>query len=226
MTTQPQDKKLSYYLLVLLVHLTEYPSDSCPESQAIVDALRQYKYNFLKKDVMTTLMNHLVECIEKEQKSKPQEQMIELIIVLLRNILQVPDLPDSHVETEEVMRKLQQNTIINFIRENAMDGLIYLCQNFQPSYMDKLKLVFLEIYYHIFACFEVEWIYQQSGHNSAIQQMVEKDKLERQKIREITSGRHSRFNQSYAVPRLLTKSQKIVQNPFAEKSKIISHGAN
>lgn len=32
--------------------------------------------------------------------------MIELIIVLLRNLLQIPDMPESNIETEEVMRKL------------------------------------------------------------------------------------------------------------------------
>jgi hypothetical protein len=39
--------------------------------------------------VFTTLMNHLAECVEGE--SKVHLQMIELIVLLIRNLLTIPD---------------------------------------------------------------------------------------------------------------------------------------
>jgi hypothetical protein len=92
--TQPQDKVLSYYIILLLVHLTELPDTSNKNYLEILTILRSYKQSFLRKDVMRTLMEHVASClgvttegVTLSASSKAHASMVEVIVVLIRNIL-------------------------------------------------------------------------------------------------------------------------------------------
>ena len=48
--------------------------------------------------VLETLMNHFADCVSlaNEQRSKVHNQMVELIVLLFRNLLQIPDFQEKH----------------------------------------------------------------------------------------------------------------------------------
>lgn len=103
-----KDKKLSFLTCMLLVQLTEIPvkgetgltADSFEKSwvnpkneyrHSMMEILREYKEAFLQPDVITVLMEHLADCLQIEVRNDKHDQMIELIIVLFKNLLQIPE---------------------------------------------------------------------------------------------------------------------------------------
>jgi hypothetical protein len=84
--------------------------------------------------------------------------MIELCFIFIRNIMQIPDLADSYISSDEVYRTLHMNFLINFMKEDAANALVYATQDFSQPYMKNLNLIMLEIYYHIVAGLDPEWV--------------------------------------------------------------------
>ena len=99
LVTQTQDKVLSFYIILLLVQLTELPQKGTPNFQELTDILIDYKLSFATKPrVFGTLVDHLAECVKSEQENslnKAKKVMVEAIIYLFRNILQIPDEPEG-----------------------------------------------------------------------------------------------------------------------------------
>ena len=88
-----------------MVQLTEYPRTSedmrnakekrmvswtHPKSKyrhQMLEALRGYKEAFLQPQVVSVLMEHLADCLQEKEMTQKHEQMIELIIVLFKQLL-------------------------------------------------------------------------------------------------------------------------------------------
>ena len=71
---------------MLLVMLTQQPEKECKstERRLLLDQLAAHKEAFLAPKVISTLMGHLADCLQQEQKNHKHYQMIELIIVLFK----------------------------------------------------------------------------------------------------------------------------------------------
>jgi len=100
-----KDKKLSYMTVRLMVAMTEFPfngeipagnsaiiekSWTNPKSQyrhKMLEILRSYKEAFLQPQVVSVMMEHLADCLQVEEKNQKHEDMIELIIVLFKQLL-------------------------------------------------------------------------------------------------------------------------------------------
>ena len=57
----------------------------------MVEILRGYKEAFLQPQVINVLMEHLADCLQVEVRNEKHEQMVELIIVLFKQLLQIPE---------------------------------------------------------------------------------------------------------------------------------------
>jgi hypothetical protein len=64
--------------------------------------------------------------------------MIELIIVLFKQVLQIPEDRDKNQ---------QRRLLLVFAEESVLDSFIYLTQDFSQPYIKKLTITFLEIQY-------------------------------------------------------------------------------
>lgn len=215
--TQPQDKKLSFYVIVLLVQITELPSAICYKSDFLVSCLQNFKLAFLQDNVVKTLMIHLADCIslDAENRTKIHENMIELIITLIRNLVRVPDLEDSRSSINENKRNLQFNLLLIFSKDSVFDALIYLCQDLSSLLMKKLNLAFLEIFYHIFSSFKPKWIMSTAeDERNYLEELENSAKKQQMKRMSELGTRHSRFGTNLAIKRLLDGSFKIISNPF------------
>jgi len=51
------------------------------------EILRSYKEAFLQPNVVSVLVEHLADCLQMEVRNDKHEQMIELIIVLFKQLL-------------------------------------------------------------------------------------------------------------------------------------------
>ena len=124
-------------------------------------------------------MIHLADCISVPERSKIHEQFIELLISLFRNLLVVPDEEWREGGGGEMGRNLQAGLFQLFAKESVFDALIYLCQDANIVLLKKLNLVFLEIFYYIFASFTPKWIMSDEGEEGLkLRRMLEEQKRE------------------------------------------------
>lgn len=115
-----QDKKLSFLTVMLLVQLTEMPNQDCENKPKleIIQHLQDYKETFLLPKVVSSLMTHLADCLQVDEKTQKHNQMIELIIVLFKQLLSIPD-RSSGVS-------LQKRLLIQFSAEAVFDAFNFL----------------------------------------------------------------------------------------------------
>ncbi|KAM3129508.1 hypothetical protein pb186bvf_018412 [Paramecium bursaria] len=215
LTGYPQDKVLSYYLLILLESMTNYSLN-----EQLIDHLQVYKANFLRPLVMQTLINHFGECVQipQECRSKAQLQLIELIILLFRNLLLIPDVAETKIDihgTGELQRNMQKYLIQAMIKESVLAGFIFISQDFTHQFIQKLSIPLLFIFYQCFTPFEQEWLlneeddWQQKYKALKQQSMSERPQL--------APPRHSRFSGFYSKIRE-NGTQQLHSQPFQEKS--------
>lgn len=102
---QVDDKKLEFWLIVLMALLTSAPSEELDinEKKKLYTSLRKYKKAMLRRETLNTLTLHIAEYFktEPENRLKAHNQMIEFIIIFLRNILQIPDDLDDQENLHE-----------------------------------------------------------------------------------------------------------------------------
>jgi hypothetical protein len=93
---QVQDKKLSFWIIVLLVLLTNPLDPDVPEDQktTLETSLEQYKLSFVKSECLTILVIHIADFfkIEREKRFEAHYQMLEYCLSLIRNLLTIKDL--------------------------------------------------------------------------------------------------------------------------------------
>lgn len=73
--------------------------------------------------------------------------MIELIVVLFKQLLIIPDRPDGG------QTNLQKRLLLAFANESVYDAFNFLTQEFKEPLQKKLAMHFLEIHYQIFKHF-------------------------------------------------------------------------
>lgn len=57
----------------------------------MLEVLREYKAAFMEPHVVEVLMEHLAELLQVQQMTQKHEQMIELILVIFKQLLTIPD---------------------------------------------------------------------------------------------------------------------------------------
>lgn len=98
----------------------------------------------MEQRVVATLMAHLADCLQRQDKTTKHNQMIELIIALFKQVLAI--------ESDGLLHK---KLILKFDEESVLDAFIFLTQDFAEELNKKLALHFLEINYHLFKFFSV-----------------------------------------------------------------------
>ena len=131
---------------MMLVQLTEIPAKDFESmiKNEILGHLTTYKTVFFEPRVIDTLMTHLADCLQREEKTTKHNQMIELIVVLFKQLLTIPD-SDTGSEQKQLLLKFQDASVL--------DSFNFLTQDFKDPLNKKLAMHFLEIQYRIFSCF-------------------------------------------------------------------------
>ena len=187
------DKKLSFWIIALLALITSKPIDDIIEDdrQKLNKAGRDYKRSFVKHECLTILTMHIADYFKTETKQKAHYQMLEFIILLIRNLLQIPD---STTDGEA----LHNHFLTTMIREEMFNPLLYLVQNEKSEVMEKIDVALMEIFYYSFTCFDPEILYKRIDKNKSFQKMALQSKLSRGP----PPVRHSRF-----LPNFMKKSE-------------------
>ncbi|CAD8205817.1 unnamed protein product [Paramecium octaurelia] len=224
LTCYPQDKVLSYYVVILMEQLTNVDRAGIklqtPNAPQMLDTLQEYKLYFLKPIVLQTLINHFAECIQIDQecRTKVHNDMIELIVLLFKNLLSIPDIEETKIGLEsgkEVKRNLQRNFIYCMIKESVLSAFIYISQDFKSSFMQRIALPLMEIFYYALTPFDPEWILRDSEQEKElILKQAQQYRLQKQQHLSTIPTRHSRFPGLFVTKRVLSQSGQISSQPF------------
>ena len=215
--SQVQDKKLTFYLLMLFTQLTEFPKKSCTRRNELIGYLQSYKFAFgTNSNAIHTINIHLSDFFQVEEDERPKiyDQMIEMIVIIYKNLLKVPDnnTPDGFITQR---RDLQPKFITTLYRQKTLDAFVFIIQQASPVLMKKLNLYLLEIFYHLFSSFEPVWLFQKTEQDkNLIQQIRDKEKRDRMQRLSEMSTRHARFDCNIKVVRTFNSGSKIIHNPF------------
>ena len=204
-----KDKHLSFFTVKLMFKLTQMPQRaemSQPEYEdswiyhkskyrhRMFEILRTYKVEFLKKNVVSTLVEHLAECLQAEDRHQKHDEMIELIIMLFKQLLQIPDARVGLTDTKFANRKIQKELLHVFHEENVLDSFNYLSQEFKTPIQQKLCMQILEIQYQIIKGFTPEQVFMSNEKEREAKMAafeVENENERRRKF--LRSARHSKF---------------------------------
>jgi hypothetical protein len=92
----------------------------------------------VKHECLTILTVHIADYFKTEQASrqKAHYQMLEFIILLIRNLLQIPD---SKTDNDS----LHNHFLATLIREEMFNPLLYLIQNEKGDIINKIDIPLL-----------------------------------------------------------------------------------
>jgi len=108
--------------------LTALPEGECDGKMQleILNQLVSFKEAFLEARVIGTLMVHLADCLKVEEKQKKHIDMIELIFVIFKQILAIPE------STRDC--PIQKQLLLKFKEESVFEALIFLSQEFTEPF--------------------------------------------------------------------------------------------
>uniref|UniRef100_A0A1B0CF68 Putative dna topoisomerase i-interacting protein n=1 Tax=Lutzomyia longipalpis TaxID=7200 RepID=A0A1B0CF68_LUTLO len=176
--------------------------------------LGKYKEAFADEIVWIVLKNHLAKFLETASmdRSEEQELIIERILVLLRNILQIPSNAGSEREHDtdslhdQILWALQQSGMTDII-------LFVLSSNSENQY----HFHALEVVYYMLHEQTAEALAQTKKERTSDEKEYDNNKLrtvrcvERDKLQSRSvSGRHSRFSGTYVLKNIKSVSEKDV----------------
>ncbi len=220
LTFHKKDRKLSFLACRIIVQLTEYPRTSedlvdAKEKRKVswtnakskyrhqmLEVLRGYKESFLQPQVVAVLMEHLADCLQEKEMTQKHEQMVELIIVLFKQLLQIPDPKSQETNTDFAGKHLQKRLLLLYHDEQVLDSFNYLSQDFTNPLNKMLCMHILEIQYQIFKNFTPEQIFITKEKELEAKQKVQSEREEFQNTRKfLRSTRPGKFGTQIQVTR-------------------------
>lgn len=141
-------------------------------------------------------MLHMASCLESPSRNKKHEQMIELIIVLFKQLLMISDNQDKN------QYSLQKQLLSVFSEESVFDSFIYLTQDFTDPFFQKISLHFLEIWYQVFKCFTPSQVFNYEEMQKKIINEMESQQIHRErKMNFLRHMRHGKFGSMMQIRR-------------------------
>ncbi len=235
--SQTKDKKLSFCIIILLVDLTEMPELPSAETKEsnrlysqLIEQLQNYKLAFLAPNVIQTLLTHMADCLQKpaEQRNERHDQMIELIVVLFKHLLKIPDMLPTMSSANQLYRDLQKKLIMAYHDKNVLDSFIFLTQDIDSPLAKRLSLHFLEIFYFIFKhCSARGLVEDAKTDKEQLRALMDLEKRNLQRRMAERGTRPNNFGTAIKVPRgAAGDAARIVSNIFRKDELTLDGAAN
>jgi timeless len=142
------DWALVFSILKVLVMLTmKPPRDSTNVAQQL-KYLRQYKNEFLRRDVVPVLMTILVDPLSRKGSARTQQDFLnmEIVLTLLRNLLAIPNEDPRFVtSTTAFFSRLQEDLICTLHEENVYEMLLLFAQDIDSPDNREWNLLIMEM---------------------------------------------------------------------------------
>lgn len=209
----PEDKQLAFYVLVLMVTLTDKPEKDHRSDALYTEILQNYKTTFVTRSgLMEALVKLIVYCltIDSALKNERHDQMLELVIYLIRNLVAIPDRQMGVKKgkkgffvvnsKEDHYSDLQRRLLHVLANSLVLEALIFIAQDFKSASIQKLNFCLLEIFYHIVKHFKPEQLFA-TANCQPLTLLLAQDKAEQRAKMHSASSRHSKFGSNYRESR-------------------------
>lgn len=123
----------------------------------------------------------------EQNRLRPHMQMMEFIILLLRNLVQIP--------LSEKYPDLHNHLLAAFIKEDMFNPLLYILQTDRTALMEKIDIPLLEIFYYTFTCFEPNLLYSSKNKSNELSKYVMASRASTKPM----PVRHSKFMPMFKV---------------------------
>jgi len=221
-----KDKKLSLHLLTVFVYMTNPIEEDCANWQVIKDDMRSLKELLTEEIFWDVLVIHMIDCvkIEAANRTTKHDMMLELCIVLIRNILAIECSDLSERIKGAYKTTIQAKLYLIFSSSGGVfSALVYLSQNFESPLMAKLIFTILEIFHLIFSSFPAFFLFGRENNKKYLDSLKEKKKALRMKRLSNMSSRHSRFGAMVAVKTEGENRCSVVSKPNYNAKDIFSN---
>ena len=137
------------------------------------------------------------------ESTEKHAQMIELIVVIFKNLLQIPK-KNTYDDSDFSLFLLKK-----FNEESVFDSLVFMTQNFETDLSKKLSFHFLEIFYFIFKDY---WPcdFFNLTKKQTLKDFMKTEKIESAKRERDRGTRHSRFGTNIVVRDKTSQLSRIV----------------
>lgn len=211
------DKRLSFLATMIMIQLTSPLAPNCKVSSTLLNDMREYKDQFISQKVTSVLMEHLADCLQKatDQRNEKHDQMIELIIVLFKQLIAIPDASKNEASNVK-FQTLQKQLLIHFSEENVLDSFIFLTQDYSQDIQKKLSPVFMEIWYIIFKNFTPQQIFSpEEGERANNDEIMAQERAKERRQNFLRGIRHGKFGSQLQIMRE-DGSSAIVNNIYQQ----------
>jgi len=217
-----KDSELATNVVQLMVKLTTrvglYGSDELQHLRHLQD----YKEAFSKSDIFTVLLRLVMEALDNE--AGPGQQFFKDVLVLIRNLVSVPDPGPGDAGYTPLRRRLQLTYIRHFHDEGVLDFFHFLGEQLvmrEENNADQVWAV-AEILYHICTTFDPQemWKRRKEQKKRDLSELLARDKAD-SKLMAPQSSRHSRFGtsmQTFSADGSLNVSASVMQKSIIQKS--------
>eukprot|EP00958_Prasinococcus_capsulatus_P003451 scaffold312_cov354-Prasinococcus_capsulatus_cf.AAC.4 len=207
--TQQHNEKLVLAAIKVAVYLT-LPTESPDQTKDIatqLEYLRNFKAAFLEADALSTTVNLLLEPLAKfEENSMTEfdEGLIELVLVLIRNLLAIPDPQTRYIGHQGDNKKRIQDTALQQLHDhNVMDLLVAMTELMDQSPFSEKALLVLELLYHLLhgqnapAVARTKGKSKSSTEGDAVLEALKREKQKPNCLRRSLAGNSIRFQSAY-----------------------------
>ncbi|CAD8144916.1 unnamed protein product [Paramecium pentaurelia] len=112
------------------------------------------------------------------------------------DLLSIPDIEETKIGLEsgkQVKRNLQRNFIYCMIKESVLSAFIYISQYFKQSFLQRIALPLMEIFYYALKPFDSEWLLRDSEQEKNLFIQAQQYRLQKKQHLSTIPNRHSRF---------------------------------
>ncbi|KAI5080095.1 hypothetical protein GOP47_0005574 [Adiantum capillus-veneris] len=225
------DPELIINAVKVVVFLT-MPVDALSENVAQqLDYLLDFKACFLHNDaiaVIMTLLEEPLEHLESQTFSEDDWKVVQLVLTLMRNLVEIQDLSLQKVAVNESMRviSIRDKVLEHLFEENVMDLLLALAQHISgpTGLLRQDSILFLEIFHHVFWGQSPEklatannsklLVKRQKKPSGLLRAITEQEKEQLKDLRLKDLSRHSAFSGSFVQVAEDGSKRMLKRNPF------------
>ncbi|CAI5713195.1 unnamed protein product [Hyaloperonospora brassicae] len=142
------DWPLVFSILKVLVMLTTKPPRDSSHVAQQLQYLRQYKHEFLRRQVVPILMAVVVEPLARTGAARTATDYLnmEIVLMLLRNLLAIPNEDPRYVtSTTAHLSHLQEDLIATLHEESAYEMLLLFAQDIDSAEHREWNLLIMEM---------------------------------------------------------------------------------
>ncbi|MCO5566400.1 hypothetical protein L7F22_020077 [Adiantum nelumboides] len=212
-----------------------------------LDHLLDFKACFLHNDaiaVIMTLLEEPLEHLESQTFSEDDWKVVQLVLTLMRNLVEIQELSLQKMAVNESMRLLsiRDKLLEHLFEENVMDLLLALAQHISgpTGLLRQDSVLFLEIFHHIFWRQSPEKVAKANssklldkGHKQPAGLLRAITKQEKEQLKDLRLkdiSRHSRFSGSFVQVAEDGSKKLLKRNPFQSpidsvfRGPLVKHG--